>query len=305
LFNPQIVFANNEDKPLEGIIIFIDPGHRGDWNYGYDKRNGKLVAKWVNGKWVPLINKEEFEKIKKFVEHGDGGSTYPPGAPWNKVKIEEADVTLTIAKRLKKLLEGEGATVYMSRDKDVYIGLKYRAEMANKKNADYFISIHLNSSTDMTKNYTQGLYYPKSTIGKELATILQEYLHDALGIPQGDPTAKNLPVLRETNMPAVLMECAFISNTTEANLLMKSNARAYLMAQAIIDGIIAYLVPIVVSIDPLLQNFMKSGESHTHIITIKNNTKDLKTANITVKLIKKSKCLSITKYPVESMDFTC
>jgi len=78
------------------------------------------------------------------LDPGHGGKD--PGAVGRYYKLREKDVNLDIAKRLKKLLSDSGIRVYLTREKDVFIPLAKRAEFANKKGADFFISIHANSS---------------------------------------------------------------------------------------------------------------------------------------------------------------
>lgn len=92
----------------------------------------------------PLPNLVFSSKIKRIViDPGHGGKD--PGAI-GKSGLREKDVVLDIAKRLARQLEAQGKTVYMTRDSDVFIPLPKRAEFANRKNADLFVSIHANAN---------------------------------------------------------------------------------------------------------------------------------------------------------------
>jgi len=83
--------------------------------------------------------------IKTIVlDPGHGGKD--PGAIGRYYKLREDTINLDIAKRLKALLSSQGLKVYLTRDRDNFVSLSSRAEFANRKRADFFISIHTNSS---------------------------------------------------------------------------------------------------------------------------------------------------------------
>ena len=79
------------------------------------------------------------------LDPGHGGKH--PGAVGRYYKTNEKDVNLSIAKRLKGLLSSRGIKVYLTREKDTFVPLSERSNFASKKDADFFISIHSNSST--------------------------------------------------------------------------------------------------------------------------------------------------------------
>jgi len=107
--------------------------------------------------------------------------------------------------------------------------------------ADLFVSIHNNSAFSSEAEGTETLYFPDSQEGQALARLIQNELVSNLkrtdrGIkPRGD-----LVVLKYTNMPAVLVECAFLSNPVERKLLQEKEFRA-LTVKAIYQGIDKYL----------------------------------------------------------------
>lgn len=87
---------------------------------------------------------EAAEKFHIFLDPGHGGED--PGAIGKNRRIKEKDITLDIALELKGLLEQNGYRVSMSRDRDIFIPLQERTAMANRANADLFVSIHANAS---------------------------------------------------------------------------------------------------------------------------------------------------------------
>jgi len=140
--------------------------------------------------------------------HGgnDPGATFGNGEKWYNL-----DITL----RLEKILKSKGVRVKLTRSTDVFVGLQERAEMANNWGADIFISIHNNSFWDKSINGTMTFYFPTSYKGKEYATIIQNDLIKNLGTNNLGLRSDRFVVLRDTKMPAVLVEIACLSNDSD------------------------------------------------------------------------------------------
>lgn len=169
------------------------------------------------------------------VDPGHGGSD--PGAVY--LNVNEKDLNLDIALRLKQLLEESGARVLMTRESDIYVNLYTRADIANQVGADLFVSIHNNASTNASTSGTMTLYYP-SPEKKVLAKILQKAVVETLGLPDlGISERPNLVVTRETKMPSALVEVAFMSNQKDLALLQTEEFRQR-AAEGIYKGILMY-----------------------------------------------------------------
>lgn len=153
------------------------------------------------------------------LDPGHGGAD--PGAV-GPTGLREKDVNLSIALQTAALLRAAGMEVIMTREDDRYVDLNSRARIANESEADIFVSIHadavLNKPTvGGTSTYT---YYIRQKEEREhLARLLQAELVAALGLQDRGIFNKNFAVLRETQMPAALVEVAFISNPEEERLL--------------------------------------------------------------------------------------
>lgn len=172
---------------------------------------------------------------KIVVDPGHGGSEC--GALANGV--QEKDINLGIGLKLAKVLEDNGAEVYMTRDDDTYVGLYERANMANDLNADLFISIHSNAATSSTPSGTETLYYPTAE-KKLLAQAVQKALISAINLNnRGIVERPGLVVTRETKMPSVLVEVGFMTNPSDFALLMDDSFRQR-AAEGICQGIIDY-----------------------------------------------------------------
>ena len=134
--------------------------------------------------------------------------------------------------------------VFLTRDTDVALGdtisadLSARANIANQSGADIFVSIHCNSADAPSAHGVETHSYPDSVQGKLLVQKLQARLVSALDLTDRGCKESNFAVVRMTNMPAALVEIAFISNTTEEALLANDefqNKAALAIAQGICD----------------------------------------------------------------------
>ena len=166
------------------------------------------------------------------LDAGHGGEN--PGAIY--MGRQEKDDTLALTLAIGRILEANGVEVYYTRDTDVFETPLQKAQEANQTSADYFVSIHRNSSP-MPNQYTgiETLVYNRYGEAARLAYNINEELEEVGFENQGVNERTNLAVLRRTQMPAVLVEVGFI-NTDADNALL--DARFDDVAQAIADGIL-------------------------------------------------------------------
>ncbi|MBQ5682073.1 MAG: N-acetylmuramoyl-L-alanine amidase [Peptococcaceae bacterium] len=180
------------------------------------------------------------------IDPGHGGSD--PGAVGRVLGVTDAEVGFTVGMKLRDLLEDAGATVLMTRESDIRLGLPERSDMANKAEADMFISIHANSSTNTAPSGIQVYYYAPSSnanlyaqsyVRKTLAEQVSSGMQNATGTASKVYTA-NYAVLRENDRPSILVETGFLSNEEEEALLAKDSYRQEL-AEGIYEGVLNYL----------------------------------------------------------------
>src|SRR5690606_19104579 len=95
--------------------------------------------------------------------------------------VNEKDINLEVAKKLDSALEKEGYDTVMTRDKDVYVELKERADIANRNNSDIFISLHCNSFSSESAHGIEVLYNPNRSGSKQLAQLVLDELVKATG----------------------------------------------------------------------------------------------------------------------------
>jgi len=177
------------------------------------------------------------------VDAGHGG--WDPGMVSGK--IEEKDLNLSIAKKLQVFLEQGGATVIVTRLEDTGLANKKSADMharrliANTSNADIFVSIHQNSYKSSNVKGFQAFYFNESDNSKKLAICIQSRLKNFLNPDNRleSRANKNYYVLKQTEMPAVLVECGFLTNPGERSKLTDSDYQEKI-AWGIYLGIVDY-----------------------------------------------------------------
>src|SRR5699024_11131256 len=171
---------------------------------------------------------------KVFIDAGHGG--HDGGAASGKLK--EADLTLKIAKAVRRRLNKEkGITVKMSRTTDVFLSLTERANLANNWGADIFISVHINSGGGTGFEsfvYNGGI----SSDTKRLQSDVHSAIMKRIDVRDRGKKSANFAVVRQTSMPAILTEHLFVDGDSSA--LSKSKTIEDL-AQGHVDGILKYL----------------------------------------------------------------
>jgi N-acetylmuramoyl-L-alanine amidase len=191
------------------------------------------AAQGFISQYIPYISGKKF-----FLDPGHGGDDRK-NKGYQGLAVE-ADVNLRVALYLKDFLERTGGMVLMSRTTDKTVGLKDRSVMANESGADIFISIHHNAPSregDNYTNYTSTYYhaadsdYEYEPCEHDLARFVERDLSYAMRNSGGpgsfDGTysdyniypGEGFSVLRETSIPAILVECGFHTHHLEERLL--------------------------------------------------------------------------------------
>ncbi len=180
---------------------------------------------------------EEYTGPKKVIVLDAGHGGKDPGAVISD--LTEKTLNLDISKRVQKLLKNDPRfEVYMTRENDTFVELVDRAKFANEKKADLFVCIHHNS---MPKNYSGAMLLYNSTKdpkNKEIADSFQEIIQKASGLPGiGSRVRENLVVLKNIEMPGVLVEVACMSNIKDRREIRKESFKNNI-AQAVYDSIV-------------------------------------------------------------------
>lgn len=213
---------------------------------------GIVVASQLTGEYLYGQTEEESE-IKTAAEvseglvvldSGHGGSD--PGKVGINGELEK-DINLNISIKLKKLLEEQGIKVLMTREDDGGIAdskvedLKKRVSIINEEKPILAVSIHQNSYQDESIHGAQVFYYTHSKEGEAAAKIMQEALLEAdADNTRSEKANDTYYLLKKTEPPVIIVECGFLSNKAEADLLVTEEYQQKL-AEAICAGIVKYI----------------------------------------------------------------
>jgi N-acetylmuramoyl-L-alanine amidase len=165
--------------------------------------------------------------------HGgrDPGAIGPTG-------LREAEVVLDVAQRVRDLLSQDGVRVLMIRDSDATVELDDRTRMAREGGATVYVSIHANASTRAAVNGTETYYLTPQSLA--LAQMIQDELGAVLSIPSRGIRTANFIVLRDNDVPSVLVETAYISHADDEARLRDQEFRQEI-AEAVHRAIMRFL----------------------------------------------------------------
>ena len=155
--------------------------------------------------------------MKWYLDFGHGGKD--SGALGTN-STKESDTVLKIGMLIKNNLEEAFEKVITTRETDTYYSLDYRSQVANKNNCDYFVSLHMNSSTNKSAKGCEVWVYDENSKVYTLSKNICSNLSKTINTPnRGVKISKDFSVLRKTKMPALLIEIDFISNSDVENNL--------------------------------------------------------------------------------------
>lgn len=182
------------------------------------------------------------------IDPGHGG--YDPGTIWGD--LYEKDLNLKIAKNIANSLEENGAQVILTRDGDYNYALpgmrgrqakrydlNQRIEIIKAHKADIVLSIHINGTRKRGYEGAETFYHVKSTNGKILALAIQQELRSIPGMTKRIAKVTDFYMVRQTKIPAVLVEVGYLSNAHERKLLQEAQYQD-LLAHKITRAIIMY-----------------------------------------------------------------
>ncbi len=156
----------------------------------------------------------------------------------------EKELALAVVRKMECVLHDHQTPTVLTRNHDVFVTLGERARIANVKNADIFVSIHLNADPDGDGPGTHEAtgfevwYRGGSEKGQSLAEVLLERLRTCLPESRGTRSSDHLYVLKHTKMPAVLVELGFVDSRHDATILSnpkKQDQLALALSQGILD----------------------------------------------------------------------
>jgi len=226
LFNPKYSFK----QIGEGLVEKKAKNIKTNQNSSYKKKSDYGFFK------LPDVKRNKFLVI---LDPGHGGTD--PGAI-GIGGIRETDVVLEVSKIVKNLLSEKGVEARLTRKNEVDLDLPPRVSFANNTDADIFVSIHANASRGKRRDIN-GLetFYYRGWRGRSLAKKIQkQILRVSPGSPDRGVKQGRFYVIKNTRMPAVLVEIGFLTGRLDARRLEKTTHRKR-VAYAIAKGILEYL----------------------------------------------------------------
>lgn len=181
------------------------------------------------------------------LDPGHGG--YDPGAITNQ-GVYEKSINLQIAQKVKEMLGPSGIEVFLTREEDIdyvpdgikgkttkkQIDLNYRIDMAREINADVFVSLHVNATASGQESGSETFYHSQSEYGKKLAELIQQELIKIPGMNRRIAKPGDFYIIKNTSMPAVIVEVGYLSSVKEQKKLQQSWYQEQL-SRAIAKGI--------------------------------------------------------------------
>src|SRR5206468_9188654 len=206
------------------------------------RRNCFRITLWVAGLLVTFLTCSSYA-AKKSSSGGDGspvtvvidaghGGYDRGGIPGQR--IAEKDMTLDVAQRLKNVLSASGYRVVMTRSTDVFVPLGGRVAIANSYGNAIFVCIHFNATGRSGASGIETYFYSRESL--PLASAIHYYVTGGAPSANRGVRRRGYYVLRRTSIPAVLVECGFLTNPTEAAYAQSVSYRQKL-AEEIAAGI--------------------------------------------------------------------
>jgi N-acetylmuramoyl-L-alanine amidase len=169
--------------------------------------------------------------ITVVIDAGHGGHDRG-GIPGQR--ISEKDMTLDVALRLRNLLAANGYNVVMTRDSDVFVPLGTRVAIANSYRNAVFVCIHFNATNRSGASGIETYFYSRDSL--PLASAIHHYVTGGAPSANRGVRRRGYYVLRKTSVPAVLVECGFLTNPTEGAYAQTASYRQKL-AEEIAAGV--------------------------------------------------------------------
>ncbi|MFE4710064.1 MULTISPECIES: N-acetylmuramoyl-L-alanine amidase [unclassified Paenibacillus] len=220
------------------VRFVIDLTHSKNYSVNVTGDSSKLVVIDLNAPSTTDPVTPPVNNGRKLVVLDAGHGAKDSGAVGVTGKYEK-NFNLAVVLKAADLLKKENKVdVVLTRSDDTFIELKDRAALANNLKADLFISVHANSGASSSASGSE-TYYQRDA-SKALANVMHKYLVQATGISDRGVRYGNFHVIRETKMPAVLLEVGYLSNKNDEALLF-NDAFQSRVAAGIVSGINEYL----------------------------------------------------------------
>src|SRR5207253_754489 len=175
----------------------------------------------LNGELLAHSSFMETKTRPRLFRAADGEVADRGGIPGQR--IPEKEMTLDVAQRLKALLAASGYRVIMTRDSDIFVPLPTRVSIANSYQNAIFVCIHFNSAKRMGASGIETYFYSHESL--PLASAVHYYVAGGAPTSNRGVRRRGFYVLRKTKIPAVLVECGFLTNPSEGDYAQTTSYR--------------------------------------------------------------------------------
>jgi N-acetylmuramoyl-L-alanine amidase len=177
------------------------------------------------------------------VDPGHGG----PETGYVEGETTESDLVFDLASRIEGRLAAAGATVYLTRGRDQNPSPAERTAFANDARADLFVALHIDAHSSEHARGVAGYYYgtgsgASSTVGEEFADLARREVVARTGLLDLGSHAKTWDLLRMTRMPAVRLDCGYLSHPVDRLLLLDARVRSAI-ASAVLAAVQRLYLP--------------------------------------------------------------
>ena len=185
------------------------------------------------------------------IDPGHGG---PDGGAVGRDQTQEKDIALDVAKKLRSYLEQAGGLIYLTREEDTDLAdpdtsglsrrksedIRNRLDFIHDKQADLFVTIHLNALPSPRWRGAQTFYYPEFDESRHLAKMIQaELVRNLENTDRAALAINGIYLLKYAEIPGALVEIGFLSNEEERELLKQDEYQEQ-VAGSIYLGILRY-----------------------------------------------------------------
>jgi N-acetylmuramoyl-L-alanine amidase len=191
------------------------------------------------------------------IDPGHGGAD--PG--FTAGETTEADLVLDLASRIEGRLAAAGATVYLTRGREQNPDAAERTAFANDARADLFLSVHIDAHSSEHARGVASYYYgtgsgASSTVGEQFANLVRREVVARTGLIDLGSHPKTWDLLRMTRMPAVRIDCGYLSHPVDRLLLLDARLRST-VASAVLAAVQRLFLP--AEADPPTGTFVLPG----------------------------------------------
>lgn len=179
----------------------------------------------------------EFPEQEKYTVVLDAGHGGEDGGTVEQTATEK-EINLAVVLKMRELLENQGICVVLTREQDIFLKLEERVRVANGEKADLFVSIHCNYYEKDSSIYGLECYYCKGAEdGKYYAERILDTIEKSGEIVSRNAKPSGYYILKNTTVPAILVEAGYLSNYNERNQLISGEYQGKL-AQELVEGIV-------------------------------------------------------------------